>query len=224
MDDEIDAVTASDVRTHLTVCADCALYCEDMASIVDVCTSEASTELTQPNSKALWCRINNLIESEPKAEPPVEQPHGHRWRFSFWQVSAAVLCVGLISSVLTVVAIKSYIQPASGDLANSASEKTMIEKALSKIGLMESPQQARDRRLKEQQAAIDYWNARVQMRRDQWDRITRDAFDRNLKVIDESVNDYTMILQQDPDDELSGEMLDSVMNDKMNLLRDFSDL
>jgi hypothetical protein len=78
--------------------------------------------------------------------------------------------------------------------------------------------------LQEQKAAIDYWNQRVQNRRSQWDRATREAFDRNLQIIDESVNDYSLILQKDPDDELTGEMLDSVLDDKMNLLRDFSDL
>ena len=106
----------------------------------------------------------------------------------------------------------------------SAVSQTVFEKVLGKIGLMETPQQVRDRRLKEQQAAIDYWNERVQTRRVAWDRSTRDAFDRNLQVIDASLNDYTMILSQDPDDELSGEMLDSVLDDKMNLLRDFSGL
>jgi hypothetical protein len=82
----------------------------------------------------------------------------------------------------------------------------------------------RDRRLQEQKAAIEYWNTRVQTRRSQWDRATRDAFDRNLQVIEESVSDYSLILQQNPEDELSGEMLDSVLNEKMNLLRDFSEL
>ena len=52
----------------------------------------------------------------------------------------------------------------------------------------------------------------------------RDAFDRNLNEIDASVSEYTYILQQNPDDELSGEMLDAVLDDKMNLLRSFSDL
>ena len=33
-----------------------------------------------------------------------------------------------------------------------------------------------------------------------------------------------MILAQDQEDDLSSEMLDSVMDDKMNLLRDFADL
>ena len=226
MDNELDEAQASAVRTHLAACSVCALVCEDFTSILDVCTTEAPSELVPPNSKALWCRINNIIESEIKADkPPVEQPRGRFWRLSFGQLVAAVLCVALISSLLTVVAIRNYMQPAAGDLTTrSAPAQTTFEKVLSKIGLMETPQQARDRRLKEQQAAIEYWNARIQTRREQWDRVTRDAFDRNLQVIDASVNDYTMILQQDPEDELSVEMLDSVLNDKMNLLRDFSDL
>jgi len=133
--------------------------------------------------------------------------------------------VGIISSLLTVVAIRNYSQPSTADFTTrSMATQTTVEKFLSRVGLMETPQQARDMRLKEQQAAIDYWNTRVQNRRDQWNRTTRDAFDRNLQAIDESVTDYRMILQQDPDDELSGEMLDAVMTDKMNLLRDFADL
>ena len=52
----------------------------------------------------------------------------------------------------------------------------------------------------------------------------RDAFDRNLNEIDQTVTEYNMILQKDPQDDLTGEMLDSTLNDKMTLLRDFSDL
>ena len=95
---------------------------------------------------------------------------------------------------------------------------------LSKIGLVDTPQQARERRIKEQQAAIDYWTKRVSERRGQWDAKMRDAFDRNLNLIDESVSEYTTILQENPDDDLTGEMLDTVLNDKMDLLREFSDL
>jgi hypothetical protein len=52
----------------------------------------------------------------------------------------------------------------------------------------------------------------------------RDAFDRNLHLIDESVSEYTIMLQENPEDDLTGEMLDAVLNDKMDLLREFSDL
>jgi hypothetical protein len=225
MDDELDEARASGVRTHLAVCDDCARVCEDLASILDVCTTETPSEILPPNSKALWCRINNIIESEKKPEPPpTEQPKGRLWRFSFIQVSTAVVCIALVSSIFTIIAIRSYSRPSADTAMRSAASQTMFEKVLGKVGLMETPQQARDRRLKEQQAAIDYWNERVQTRRVQWDRITREAFDRNLQVIDQSVGEYTMILSQDPDDELSGEMLDSVLNDKMNMLREFSGL
>jgi hypothetical protein len=224
LDDELDDPQVEAVRTHLTACADCAAVFADFASILDICNRETPSELVPPNSQALWLRINNIIEGEKKAEAVSQRVQPRRlWRFSFLQVSVAVLCVAVVSSLLTVVVIRNYIRPAATDLT-AATRTTAVDKLLGKLGLVETPQQARERRLKEQQAAIEYWNERVQARRVQWDRTTRDAFDRNLQVIDESVNDYTMILQQDPDDELSGEMLDSVLDDKMNLLRDFSDL
>jgi len=50
------------------------------------------------------------------------------------------------------------------------------------------------------------------------------AFDRNLLEIDQAVNEYTMILQRDPEDQLSEEMLDTALTEKMNLLRQFSEL
>jgi hypothetical protein len=33
-----------------------------------------------------------------------------------------------------------------------------------------------------------------------------------------------VILQKDPDDEITGEMLDSALDDKMSLLREFAEL
>lgn len=229
MDSDLDESQAAVVRMHLAVCSECALVCEDLTSILDVCATETVDEIVPPNSQAMWCRINNIIESEAKAKaapPPEPEPQrGRFWQLSFMQLATAVVCVGLISSLLTIVAIRNYTQPITDDFTTrSKATQTTFEKVLSKVGLMETPQQARESRLKEQQAAIEYWNARVLSRREQWNRTTRDAFDRNLQVINESVHEYTTILQQDPDDELSGEMLDAVMTDKMNLLRDFADL
>ena len=57
-----------------------------------------------------------------------------------------------------------------------------------------------------------------------WDDRMRLAFDRNLIEIDQAVKDYTMLLEKDPEDEVTVEMLDSALNDKMNLLRQFSEL
>ncbi len=228
LDCELADAEADAVREHLALCEPCAKVCEDFASIIDFCQAEPAEEILPPNSQALWCRINNLIESEaPPAAPEERQParRGRFWEFSFGQLASAALAIIVISSLLTVVAIKNYVQPTGEDLTSrDPASQTTIEKLMSKVGLMETPYEARERRLKEQQAAIDYWNQRVMQRRAMWDKNLRDAFDRNLNVIDQSVNEYTLILQKDPDDELSGEMLDSALKEKMDLLREFSEL
>lgn len=224
IDSDLDEGRASMVRTHLAFCPPCALVCEEVTSLIDVCRTEPAGELVPPNSRQMWLRINNVIENEVKPVPVIEPPR-RSWAVSMLRLGSALAGIAVVSSVATIFILRNYTQPASGDLtAGAASSQTTFEKYLGKLGLVETPQQARERRIKEREAAIDYWNARVQARRSQWDRTTREAFDRNLEVIDESVNDYTTILAKDPDDDLSGEMLDAVMNDKMNLLRDFSDL
>jgi uncharacterized protein YukE len=226
MDNELDCERADAVRCHLAVCGDCALLCEELAAMLDVCALEAGVDLLPPNSKAIWCRINNLIECENKPEPamPAEQARRPRfWQVSLWQATAAVLAIGLISSLLTAVALHN-LQPADNDLAIQTGPPSIFQRALAKIGLAETPYEQRERRIKQHIAAIEYWNARVEARRQQWDRQTRDAFDRNLQVIDETVSEYKHILERDPDDDLSREMLDAVLSEKTSLLRDFSDL
>jgi hypothetical protein len=227
LDGELDEAMSSSIRLHLIDCPDCAKVCEDFAAILDSCRTADADELLPPNPQALWCRINNIIESEIEepVPPPDEAESPRHWNFSFAQVASAVLGVAIISSLLTIVGIRNYIEPSPDDFTTrSAESQTTIEKVLSKVGLIESPQEARERRIREQQAAIDYWNKRVQLRKAQWDDRLREAFDRNLAEIDQAVHEYTLILEKDPNDELSGEMLDAALDDKMNLLRQFSQL
>ena len=229
LDGEMDDVAAAAIRNHLSLCLECAKLCEDFSVILESCRETVPSEIVPPNSQALWRRINNLIESEIKPEPPAEEPpkkwFARGWNLTFSQASAGVLAVALISSLLTIVGIRNYFEPSAEDYTSrSNASQTTLEKLLSRVGLVETPQEARARRTREQQAAIEYWTARVNERRAQWDAKMRDAFDRNLNLIDESVSEYTTILQQNPEDEITGEMLDAVLNDKMDLLREFSDL
>jgi anti-sigma factor RsiW len=226
LDNELEEVRAGALRTHVAICAACAKLLEDLSSIMFTCAADDASDLVPPNSHALWCRISNTIESEIKPLPLEPQtPQRRFWSLSLPQLASAVLCVAILSSLLTIVSVRNYMQaPADDFTARATSTQTTFEKLLGKMGLVETADQARERHMKEQLAAISYWDDRVKTRRVQWDARTREAFDRNLQVINESLDQYNVILQQDPEDELSVEMLDSVMNDKMNLLRDFSDL
>lgn len=231
LDNELDETVSFDVRMHLALCAACAKVCEDFALIVDFCETEDSLP---PNSKALWCRINNLIENElkeesaqPKSETAAEQGFfarvwNNRWQLSLSQMVSAVLGIALISSLLTVVGVHNY-SAVKTDYAENSSPG-VFERALGKVGLIETPQQVRENRIKAQQATIDYWNNRVEIRRAQWDAHLREAFDRNLNEVNQVVYEYNRILQENPQDELSGEMLDSALTEKAELLREFADL
>jgi hypothetical protein len=226
MDNDLEESRAASMREHLAECGECALVCEDLASIVDVCSNEGDHLLPENNSHQMWCRINNILENEQKAVQQMvpEPPRRGLWHLSFWQLASGLACIALVSSLLTVVAIRNYYEPTATESLARTTSRTFVDRVLMKVGLAETPQEQLERKLRDRQAAIEYWNARVQTRRNQWDNSTRAAFDRNMREIDDSVNEYKSILQRDPEDDLSSEMLDSVLNDKMNLLRDFSDL
>jgi hypothetical protein len=240
LDNDLDEIVSASVQTHLSMCAECAKICEDFAVILDFCHEQPSADILPPNSQALWCRISNTIENEIKTELAhekaqqiqIQQEKTKRrgfarvWQMSFSQVASTVLGVALISSLLTFVGIKNYSAAAqSDDLAAKPGEPpTAFENVLGKFGFIETAQAKREKRLEQQRAAIEYWNKRVEARRLQWDNQLREAFDRNLREIDNAVYEHTLILQENPQDELSGEMLDSVLNEKMELLREFSDL
>jgi len=235
LDNELDEKSSEDVRTHLAICDGCAKICEDFAMILDFCQLEEAESLVPPNSKALWCRINNIIECEsaeilqevPKQPEPQKRGFGRiwnsTWQFSLSQVFSMVLGIALISSLLTVLGVKNY--RAGDHLTASASvSDSILDKALGELGLVETQQQARERRIKEQQTAIDYWNKRVEAKRAKWDNDLREAFDRNLNEVNQVVFEYDRILRENPHDELSGEMLDTALKEKMELLRGFSEL
>jgi hypothetical protein len=236
LDNDLEETMSASVQTHLALCVQCAKVCEDFAVILDFCRQQPTSQVIPPNSQALWCRISNTIETEIKTDTALqtkqkqeETKQGlfpHAWKFSFSQIASAVLGIALVSSLLTIVGVKNYSAPtANGDSAiETYAEPNAFEKVLGTFGLIETAQNVRQRRIEQQQAAIEYWNRRVQSRRMQWNNHLRDAFDRNLNEINQAVNEYTLILQENPQDELSGEMLDSTLNEKMELLREFSDL
>ncbi len=231
LDNELELKVSFEVQTHLALCAGCAKVCEDFAMILDFCETE---DLVPPNSKALWCRINNLIETETKpetarsfSEPETQKGFfgkvwNNRWQLSLSQVVASILGIALISSLLTIVGVKNY--SAAGESFAQNTSAGLFETVLGEFGLVETVRQIREKKVKERQATIAYWNNRVEARRVQWDTHLREAFDRNINEINQVVTEYDKILQENPHDDLSGEMLDSALSEKAELLREFSDL
>jgi len=235
LDGELSAKESLAVKTHLSICVDCAKIHEDFAMVFNLCEDSFSEADEPPNPQALWCRINNIIENEIKPEIEAEETKrknksgfltrvfNSSWQFSPTQVVSSVLGIALISSLLTVVGIKNFI-PSEDGLSETNSEPTLFESVLAKAGIIESQQEKHDKRIASQKSAIRYWEKRVRARKTEWDTALQSAFDRNLGEIDKAVNQYSKVLEDRPKDKIYNEMLHSALDEKMEFLREFSEL
>ncbi len=234
LDNELDEPVAADVKSHLAICPECARTFEECASIVQFSGKAFQEDSTPLNSQAMWCRITNLIETEIEPDSIANNPEPAKpglikrffngsVQFSPPQIVTSVLGIALMSSLLTIVSIKNFTGPNEIHI-DEEQPPNVVETMLSSIGVVETPQQKHQRRIEEQRSAIAYWIKRVELRRVQWDSHLQIAFDRNLREIDKAVNEYTKILQENPEDKISTEMLDSALSEKMEFLREFAEL
>ena len=209
----------SNLNLHLRECLDCDEVRRDLQSIVAFCRTHRGEYSAPPNENALWLRIRNVIEAENQsraASSSVQSQPGTSWRDWFsrsWQLSlpqltASVAALVLVVSVVTAVGVRRW------DDSRARVTSPIIDASATNI---------RDR-LWQQRQAIEYWNQRVEVNKTRWSQDMRDTFDRNLRVIDQAVNDSLSELNRNPHDEVSEEMLNAALNEKLALLREFSDL
>jgi Putative zinc-finger len=202
------------LNTHLKECLDCETVRQDLASIVGFCRTQRGQYEAPPNEQALWLRIRNVIEAElPKtvavnagAKSVFAQLMGRSWELSLPQLAAATAAIVLVVSLTTVVGLRRF----GGN------------------GLPANPPQVEasniNDRIWQRRQVIDYWNQRVELNKARWSPEMRATFDRNMKTIDDSIATSLDELSRNPHDEISEQMLNESLNDKLTLLRDFSDL
>ena len=223
LSDLVDGFASSEdrasVEAHLAGCVACAEIRDDFVAIAAFCQDHRGEYEAVPNERALWLRISNTIEAEgPAAPAKVDVPSGAGWWFrlmnSSWQLSfpklaAAVVMIAVMASLATV-----FI----GKLSPN-------ESGVKQGGLgLPSASLSIDDRYRQQQQAVAYWNQRVEMNKARWNQQMRETFDRNMSVIDAAVNDSMTQLRQNPHDPVSEDILNDALNDKVALLKEFSEL
>lgn len=203
------------LNTHLKQCLDCESVRQDLASIVGFCRTQRGEYEAPPNERALWLRIRNAIEAELPSRVTVEtapRPSflsrlmGHSWELSFPQLAASTAAIVLLVSLATVVGLRRW-----GGYATPA---TPVQVEASNV----------NDRFWQRRQVIDYWNQRVELNKARWSPEMRETFERNMKVIDDAVANSLNDLSRNPHDEISEQMLNESLNDKLALLKEFSDL
>jgi hypothetical protein len=193
----------------------------DLQAIVSFCQQNRGQYLAPPNEQALWLRIRNMIEAEtavPAPAAPEKQSFwpawlGRSWELSLPQLAAAVAALVVVVSLATAVVIRRA-DSTDPNITNNLTRRGIGAVAATNV---------RDR-FSQQEQAIAYWNQRVELNKERWNAQMRETFDRNLQVIDQAVNNSLNELTNNPHDEVSEEMLNAALNEKLALLKEFSDL
>jgi hypothetical protein len=133
------------------------------------------------------------------------------WQLSFPQLAAAATVIIIAVSMLTIVGLRRLNFSDGPNVVASGI-------ALPVTGLSVKE------RYRQQQQVIDYWNERVELNKTRWNPQMRETFDKNMGVIDAAVNDSMRQLTQNPHDEVSEEILNAALNDKVELLKEFAAL
>jgi hypothetical protein len=226
----------SSFSAHLEECLPCYSMRDEMDSIVSYCRDHRGEYDSPPNSQALWLRIRNTIESDRSAATASSYVRPTRasenwwsrlmnrsWELSLPQMTGAVCAIIIAVSLATVYGIRhtqvsSEQTSAPGVTTASSTSAPQVRKSSLAASATEV-----DDRLRQRQVAIDYWNDRVEQRKARWNPQIREAFDRNMDVINQQVEYSRQELQRNPHDEISEEMLNDALNYKMELLKEFSD-
>lgn len=215
VDGALSAEDCTRLELHLNSCPDCNDARSDLSVIVDFCREQRGVYDPVPNSQAMWLRISNLIEAENRSSTHVETPgQNPGWffrlthqTFSFGQLAGVVGAVVIFVTMATAFSVYRMTNPAPA----------MNVRDLNAVVSLKD-------RYRQQQATIAYWNQRVEMNKARWTPQMRETFDRNMSVIDAAVNDSMEQLKTDPHDTVSEDILNEALNDKVALLKEFSDL
>lgn len=209
------------VETHLSVCVVCTEARSDLDAIVGFCLEHRGEYDAVPNERALWLRISNMIEVElaAPARTGVTANSGfwfrlmnQKWQLSFPQLASAFSAIAIVVAIITFVGVRGFNITGSGSSFRAAG-----------VAMIPGASTVADR-YRQQQQVIAYWNQRVELNKARWNPQMRETFDRNMSVIDAAVNDSMRQLNQNPHDEVSEEILNAALNDKVELLKEFSEL
>jgi hypothetical protein len=223
LSDYLDGALSGDARArfsrHLGECAECAAAHDDLAAIVGVARASREQFAAPPDARAMWLRIRNTVEAEQRASQASgarvasaaaagqgfwARLAARRWALTLPQLATATAGVAVSVSLVTVVGMRALL------------DARKVEQPRARV--------VRQLQNQDDMVRIEYLRQRVDQRRARWDPRMRDTFDRNMSVIDETVNEMLKELDERPHDEVSEETLNAAMRDKIELLREFSEL
>jgi hypothetical protein len=203
LDDELAPSERQAVEAHLQECEECAATLADLRRI----TGTAAALGDAPPATDLWPGVAERIAAGPRAAVPARR---RRFAFTVPQLAAASLLLAALSGWLTIRVLSPSRQ--IGPAVASSSGQPIDGSAGASLTPVAFDEQQYDAAIRELQDAIDRGRSRL-------DPETVAAVERNLRLIDQAVDDARRALAADPSSGyLSGYMVQTRQR-KLELLR-----
>ena len=217
IDGSLTPSVCEEVEAHLSACAPCAEARTDLQAIVAYCREHRGQYETVPNERAMWLGISNVIEAELASNKAPAVPAGAGWWFRLTNRSWQLTFPQLATSIAATIVVAVLLTFAAMRVVNNGGIKT------GGVTMGTDVSNVHDR-YRQQEELIDYWNKRVELNKARWTQQMRDAFDHDMSIYDGTVSEAMRRLNQNPHDEVSEDVLNAALNDKIALLKEFGDL
>lgn len=231
LDDALSREERASLSAHFEECLSCYNTHDELNSILSFCRESRGEYEAPPNEHAMWLRIRNTIEGESaraasavaRATSGTEERERWwtRWMNRSWELSLSQMAMAVSAIVIAVALATAFslhrMQNNLSDATTASNAERTNQRNTPVLGMSNLP-------VRGVSQEIDYWQQRVNERKARWSQQRREDFDLNLKVINEAVEERLKDLRENPHDEMTEEMLNAVLNNKVELLREFSDL
>jgi hypothetical protein len=233
MDDAMSDSERATFSAHLEECLQCFNVHAELNSIISFCRESRGQYDAPPNEAALWLRIRNTVEggtftAAATAQYPTTRREswwsrmmGRSWELSLPQMATAVIAIVVFASLATIFGLRGL--KSSGTVSTNLNSSGSQAVALTGANNGGSKVFESGNRLWQQQQ-INYLIQVVEQHKAHWNPQVRVDFERNLNLLDETVSESLNKLSQHPHDDVTEEMLNSALDDKVQLLKEFSDL
>jgi hypothetical protein len=223
LEGELDAAERRAVERHAMVCARCAALLQDVAAIVRVALELPALA----PSRDLWPDIEARIQADvvPLSAARMEkearaQGASPRWTTARLAAAAAALVVctaGVTYVATTHIDAAHTTAAASGFATNGAPDRRATASPTTPSGAVRNASSLSSEQLYDQEIA--HLQTIVRERRTLLDTATIAVIQRNLAVIDSAIAQSRAALAADPNSRFLNEQLNSVLGQKVELLR-----
>lgn len=211
IDNELSAVDREGVMAHLSQCVNCESVYQDLSQIV--CLSRNLPEISLESH--IWDEIERKVS--PQSLPDFwDLIWNYRLNLSIGLpqvLLTAIVIMGL--GVAFIFAYRPYIS--SQNLLSSASSNRTVLATNALMNVMK-PEEA------EVQNSIDRLMRTVEQKRVRWDPSVQSIFQRNLGIVDRSIEETQQLVKSNPDDHIAYEMMLLAYKEKQRLLEQFANL